>query len=240
MVNLSNVVLLLGYNPRAQCYAQAMRHLGYAPAEVITFGAPEKDIPRSVNCPDLDSAVFSFSPDLNETLSETIQDAGWSWTHCDADNVNDPEILSLIKGRNPEIVVYAGYGGQIVGRDLLQVIPQFLHMHCGLLPEYRGSTTIYYSWLKENTCGVSAILMNENIDEGPIVMKQSFPAPPPDADVDLFYDNTLRAHVFMKCMQTVNDAGTLPVLEEQSEDGELFFVIHPVLKHIALMQRAET
>jgi len=239
MVTLENTILLLGYNARAQCYAQAMESAGYAPRLVVTFGARDRDVARNVDCPELDRKRFRFTPDLKEPLSETIRRAGWNWTASDAENVNAAEIRSLIAGHDPDVVVYAGYGGQIVGVPLLTAIPSFLHMHCGRLPEYRGSTTIYYSWLRENACGVSAILMNAKIDEGPVLVREDFPPPPPDADVDQFYDNTLRAHVLLTCMDAIAESGSLPPRQTQQGQEETYYVIHPVLKHIALMQTRE-
>lgn len=236
MVTLDNVTLLMGYNPRGQCYAQAMRHAGFAPASVITFGDQARDLPRRVACPPLTHSAFSFSPDLDEPLSETIRGEKWSWAQSDAEHINDPAILALVRAQNSQIVVYAGYGGQIVGEGLLAAIPAFLHMHCGLLPEYRGSTTVYFSWLRENACGVSAILMDAEIDTGPVILKKAFPPPPSGADVDLFYDNTMRAHVLIDCMKAVAETGSLPPPHAQPEGGGIYYVIHPVLKHIALMQ----
>ncbi len=236
MVTLANVIFLLGYNARAQCYLQAMRTVGFQPGLVVTFGDPARDQKRVAGSPGLNGGEYVFTPDLTETVSETLRSTDWPWKAVKPENVNDPEIQDIIESENPDIVVYAGYGGQIVGHELLSVVPSFLHMHSGLLPDYRGSTTVYYSWLRENACGVSAILMNAGIDEGPVLIQRRFPAPPADTDVDLLYDNTMRAHVLIDCMKSVASTGELPSPQPQTSAGETFYVIHPVLKHIALLQ----
>ena len=42
-------------------------------------------------------------------------------------------------------------------RKILSLEKYYLHIHGGPLPQYRGSTTKYYSLLKSNTVGASAI-----------------------------------------------------------------------------------
>ena len=49
-----------------------------------------------------------------------------------------------------------------------------MHVHSGKLPEYRGSTTLYYSLLEKNKVAASAIMINEGIDTGDIVYFKEF------------------------------------------------------------------
>ena len=43
--------------------------------------------------------------------------------------------------------------------DSLNIEKKFLHVHGGYLPDYKGSTTNYYSLINENTIGASAIFL---------------------------------------------------------------------------------
>ena len=58
---------------------------------------------------------------------------------------------------NCEVIIYSGYGGGIIGKRLLGIDKKFLHVHGGYLPDYPGSTTNYFSILKEDKVGASAI-----------------------------------------------------------------------------------
>ena len=118
-----------------------------------------------------------------------------------------------------------------MNEKLLSLAP-FLHIHCGWLPDYRGSTTIYYSILKEKMCGVSAILLNEGIDTGKIVAKEKYPIPPKDMNIDYVYDSIIRADLLVKVLKSREK--WVPV--RQSENGTTYYVIHPILKHLAYVK----
>jgi methionyl-tRNA formyltransferase len=55
-------------------------------------------------------------------------------------------------------------------------------------------------------------------------------------DVDLAYDSAIRADLLCDLMERHAAAGRLDVTDVQSVgEGRTYFVIHPVLKHIALL-----
>ena len=64
----------------------------------------------------------------------------------------------------------------------------FIHCHPGKLPQYKGSTTIYYSILRENKIYCSAIVLNKNIDEGDVLFTEKFPIPNNIFSIDKNYD----------------------------------------------------
>ena len=131
-------------------------------------------------------------------------------------------------------MIYSGYGGQLVGTAALDLGFDFLHLHGGWLPDYRGSTTVYYSWLKEGRCGVSALILDKEIDSGPIVARRHYPLPPRGMDVDSYYDNMIRADLLVDIMRDFAADGTLPRIPNEG-GGLTYYVIHPVLKHMALL-----
>ena len=138
--------------------------------------------------------------------------------------------LSNIK---PKLVFYSGYGSQIVKPELLN-LAFLMHIHSGWLPEYRGSTTLYYSWLKEGYCGASAILLRKEIDTGPIIARKRYP-PPPGVDPDYVYDSVIRSDLLIFVLQEYSQHNKFINLLNQPLVGNNYYVIHPVLKHIALL-----
>jgi len=133
-------------------------------------------------------------------------------------------------------VIYSGYGSQIVPKSLLEIGTPFLHLHSGKLPNYRGSTTLYYSWLIEQSCAVSAILLDEGIDTGNIVGKKTFPPPPNGIDPDHIYDPSIRADLLVEVLKEFSTRGKFNNLTKQDNKGKTYYVIHPVLKHLARLQ----
>ncbi|MDR1074412.1 MAG: hypothetical protein LBL45_12220, partial [Treponema sp.] len=83
-----------------------------------------------------------------------------------SDNINDDVVVERLRSLNENYIIYSGFGGQLLKPRLFETGKKFLHVHAGRLPEYRGSTTIYYSVLMENRCWASAIFLTPGIDEG--------------------------------------------------------------------------
>ncbi len=230
------MLFLAGYTSRSQTYAQAMRHHGLSPGRVLLFGDPAQDQARHVPSGDSGGDVEVFLPDLGERLSETCRQAGWTPETLPQDDVNHEAIIDSVKTLAPEVVLYSGYGGQLVQDGLLDLDIPFLHMHSGWLPEYSGSTTLYYSWLNEGRTAVTAFFLGAGIDTGDLILRRGYPLPPAGMDVDHLYDGAIRADMLVHVLKDFAANGVFP---REPRDGEshTYYVIHPVLKHVALLSR---
>lgn len=232
---LNKVVLLAAQTARSQAYVQTLAAHGLPPGEVILMAPPERAArvrPRP-SPPPMPGLVL---PDLNETVAQTCARAGLRCTHADSRDVNDALIADAIRRTNADIVIYSGYGGQIVASHILNLGPKFLHMHSGWLPEYRGSTTVYYALLGKHPPAVSALLLDRNIDTGPIVARRRYPVPPAGMDVDSVYDAAIRADLLARVLKDYAATGVLAgERQEQASVEGPYFVVHPVLKHLALL-----
>ena len=79
-------------------------------------------------------------------------------------------------------------------------------------------------------------MLAEHIDSGPIIARQRYPVPPPETDIDYYYDSVIRADLLISTLKRWRDEGDFEVPREQSlHEGATYYVIHPVLKHIALI-----
>ena len=84
--------------------------------------------------------------------------------------------LPVIKDlHNLDYCIFAG--GGILKNQILNLSTKFIHLHPGITPYYRGSTCFYYSILKENYAGVTAYIMDKNLDTGPILFQKKFQKP---------------------------------------------------------------
>lgn len=227
------------YSARSRAYAQAIQYAGLKLDSVIVYGDQNQDnaifLAPPINLPDNPDI---FYPDLNKPLLETCREAGWPVTFVDNNDINSTFMVSALKSSESDLYIFSGYGGQIIKSPILDFGINLLHLHAGWLPDYRGSTTIYYSWLLEGRCGVTALLLNSGIDTGPILARRHYPSPPPGVDVDLLYDSSLRADLLVDVLWQFNEYKTLSNDMSDSE-GQTYYVIHPVLKHIALLSREE-
>ncbi len=238
-MKLEGVVLLSAVTRRSQAYAQALANAGLMPDRVIVFedsAAPKNPpTPASLTPP----GFTIFTPDLSEPLRETCARDNWNVTEIDAGNVNSPEVGKAVADTGARLVVYSGYGGQLVGGDLLDLGVPIVHCHSGWLPDYKGSTTVYYSWLEEGRCGVSAILLDKGIDTGQIISRQHYPLPPSGMDVDHVFDNAIRADTLVRVLLAFSKNGALTPESTETGAEKTFYVIHPVLKHLVLLSRAQ-
>ena len=150
-------------------------------------------------------------------------------------DINSKKMESVLKGLEQKYLIYSGYGGYILKSHLFEIGKKFIHVHAGILPQYRGSTTAYYSFLQEKVFGATAIFLNEGIDEGEIITQETFEAPKKNVDIDYIFEPFIRSKVLIKAIdQYLKGNGFISHMQE-NKGAETYFIIHPVLKHLALL-----
>jgi len=236
-VKLDGVLFLAARTARSQAYAQCMAVHGFEPEQVLIYGEPGNGRPgQSGDVAWVDMSQSIFVPDLSRSLEDSCQGEGWKLTTLGSESVNATELVQKLREISPDMVVYSGYGGEIVGEELLGLNIPFLHIHGGWLPDYRGSTTIYYSILQDRNCSASAILLSNTIDAGPVIARETYPVPPAGIDVDYIYDPAIRADLLVKVLGDYARQGGWHAMRSQAPDeGRDYYVIHPVLKHLAML-----
>lgn len=151
-------------------------------------------------------------------------------------DINSEQMKDALSGLQQKYLIYSGYGGYILKAHLFRMNKKFIHVHAGILPQYRGSTTAYYSFLQDKEFGATAIFLNERIDEGEIIAQDTFPIPEEAVNIDYIYEPYIRSKVLIKALDQYLKQGTLTG-DKQTQDGaETYFIIHPVLKHLAMMK----
>lgn len=86
------------------------------------------------------------------------------------------ETIQAIKQLNPDLFVVAAYG-KIIPKAVLQ-LPRYgaLNVHPSLLPKYRGASPIQEALLHGDTLtGITLIVMDEEMDHGPILVQENVP-----------------------------------------------------------------
>ncbi len=234
------ILFLAADTSRSKAYAQTMAERGVHVSDTLIFkrdDAVQNKVYKAKN------GIFSgegkingiLLPDLSVPLVASCSCISRRIHFIDSETVNSPEIIELIRAIHPDLVVYSGYGGQIVGNGLLSLKIPFLHGHGGYLPDFRGSTTQYYSIIQEKRCGVSVILLTDDIDRGPVVAKKMYPLPDACVDIDHRYDNALRADLLTEVLERLGAGYRYTPEDQAGEEGGMYYVIHPVLKHLAIL-----
>tara|TARA_B100000214_G_scaffold358841_1_gene319696 strand:- start:105 stop:728 length:624 start_codon:yes stop_codon:yes gene_type:complete len=155
-------------------------------------------------------------------------------------SVNSNVTYENLKKIKIKLIIYCGFGGEIVSQKLLDDF-KFIHCHAGLLPKYRGSTTFYYEILNKQFPSVSCILLDKKIDTGPIIDIKSFPIPFKTDNIDTLYEPCIRANLL--CDVIFNSGISLNLkskVQTLNENFSNYYIIHPILKHISYSLFRET
>jgi len=232
-VNFKKIVILCSRSARSSAYVQAMNAAGIVPYAVIVYGdiqAPIKSN-RDLSVCDLGDI---YCPDVSLDVVTLVKNYHWSLSFCNESELDSIALHQLLNKLDPDLIIYSGSGGQIVPESMLSYC-SILHVHSGWLPDYRGSTTIYHEFIEHQQCSASALFLDKGIDTGPILTRKKYPLPPPGIDVDYLYDNAIRADVLVEVIKaTCLSSEKLPTIEKEKEHSP-YFIIHPLLKHIALL-----
>ena len=151
-------------------------------------------------------------------------------------DINSDEVVLELSLRPENVFIYSGYGGVILKKNILSIGKKFLHIHGGYIPNYKGSTTNYYSILEKNKMGASAIFLNKKIDSGPIINRKEFCPPKNKFEIDYFYDSYLRGIILVNILKQYKIKKAIKPKTISQKNYKNYFIIHPVLKHIALLK----
>jgi methionyl-tRNA formyltransferase len=101
--------------------------------------------------------------------------------------IRGEEFLSAFRAFNPDIAVVVAYG-RILPKHLLDASPRgFLNVHGSILPKYRGAAPIQRAIeAGETETGVSIMLLDEDLDHGPVYSIARTPIGPHERTPELF------------------------------------------------------
>ena len=92
------------------------------------------------------------------------------------EKLTDEGVIDAIKAAQGDFIVVAAFG-QLLQKDILGIAP-CINLHASLLPKYRGASPVQQSLLHGDIyTGVTAMLMEEGLDSGPILGYYYFKIP---------------------------------------------------------------
>lgn len=151
--------------------------------------------------------------------------------------INDERVFACVAALNEDIIVYSGYGGGILQARYFGLNKRFIHIHAGALPHYRGSTTCYYSLLERGEICASAMILDERLDCGDVIadfrLDMAGIRALHNTDIDTGIEPYIRAQALLGALCSLRAQG---VGSAQVGQGETYYRIHPVLKHLAILR----
>lgn len=176
-----------------------------------------------------------FDPSI--PLIPWVSRLGIDFNVVESQDINSPEVVNAISRSSPSVLIYSGYGGQLLRKEIMETGKKFLHVHGGYLPDFKGSTTQYYQLLADGSLGASSLFLTAEVDSGPVLSRQRFSAPADRAQIDHRFDNAARARVLVDTLKAHQATGQWKFSVPENREGSVYYVIHPVLKHLAIMGR---
>lgn len=235
--------MLLVNSNRSKAYLQNLIRLGYKPNKVIVL---EEEFNKnndkagksstSVSIKKIDGIDLFF--DEKEHILQTLEKVAIDYVLIHTLNVNSSEVANEIKKIKEKYLIYSGPGGAIVSEQILSLGKEFIHVHSGWLPEYRGSTTMYYSLIIDSNICCSVIALNSGIDTGDILFRKKYDLPKLKADYDYVVDPILRTDTLINYLKNKMENKIEKNTVQQFDKGNTFYIIHPVLKNIAILKNS--
>ena len=173
--------------------------------------------------------------DPNAPLEPWLNRLGLDYSVAGSREINATAVVELIARSEPSVLIYSGYGGALLRNEVLETGKKFLHVHGGYLPDYKGSTTNYYSLLSENMLGASALFLTPEIDSGPVLTRSRFSPPIERTEIDHIHDAAARARVLVESLNKYKERGEWSFDLTNNCGGKTYYIIHPVLKHLAIL-----
>ena len=230
------ILILAGNTIRSNTYSQYLASNSFE-VEGLFYGFSQKEY----QVPKLNNKTKRFFknndlmlPDLDLGIEKVFHNNSWSYCQIEQYDVNSKEIINKIELLAPDLVIFSGYGGQILKKGHFDLNIPYLHMHPGDILSERGSTTIYYSILKRRSCTVTSFIMNEQIDSGDIILKSNYRIPEKNINIDQYYDNIIRANCLILALVSIikkKNVYPFPANENSLE----YYIIHPLLKNISIL-----
>ena len=169
--------------------------------------------------------------DISESVKFTLRKNNINFYEFNFVDINHPLLSEYISKSKTDVFIFTG--GGILRENILNSGSRFVHLHPGIVPNYRGSTCFYYSIINEDSSGVTAYFMDKEIDTGNVIFQKKFPKPD-YSFIDEIYDAHIRSETLLEVLKN-NLIQKDKTTKQNPCEGETFYIIHPVLKHIAIL-----
>ena len=151
-------ILFMGTPDFAKDSLEALYNANYKIIGVVT--TPDRPKGRGMKMNTSPVKDFAISKDIKIYQPEKIK--------------NNIEFINEKKNLNPDIICVVAYG-KILPKEILD-IPKYgcVNLHGSILPKYRGAAPIQWAILNgDTTTGVTTIYMDEGMDSGDIILKET-------------------------------------------------------------------
>ena len=225
---LENCMMIANDNGRSRAYLDLLFKNNMVPSRVLVI----KDMPI-VEKPyaTANSSLF----DNKTPLESKLKELNINYAVIKASTLNCEEVENALEEYEEEYCIFSVCPGHILGEKFFELNKKYIHVHPGKLPQYRGSTPMYYSLLEERKLSATAMFLKKDIDTGLIIAEKEFAIPKSCSSIDLDYDHWMRADLLKDIFKKYLEKRKFPIKDQTEINAQTYYIIHPVLKHLAIL-----
>ena len=142
-------------------------------------------------------------------------------------------VVKYILKSKSKFFLYSGYPGYVIKNKILLKKKKFLHAHPGKLPDYKGSTTLFYSILKSNKVYCTTMLLNDKIDEGKKINQIKYKIKCNNIKNFEIYDANIRAKTLYDAFIKIKMGEKIFKKIKNKSKNNYYFVAHPIIRYLA-------
>ena len=156
---------------------------------------------------------------------------------------NDMRCLKNVMSSKESFFIFSSNPGEILRKEYFDKGKIYLHVHPGKLPNFKGSTPYYYEILKDKKITFTSLFMSYKLDQGKVIFSKSFNTHKlkyyDRMALDDILDPYLRSLVLIETLKKfkVKNIKNAISVKKNNKDYSNYFVIHPVLKNIAIYKK---
>jgi methionyl-tRNA formyltransferase len=229
--------LILTQTARSKIYLVGLVNNGIAPNFVIFLQNKKKKFhKKKINFNFLNMHI---KIDKCFSIVEFLKKNKIKYKIINCKSINDDKVFNFIKGKIlTKVFVLSLFAGDILKKRFFLIKKKFIHAHAGYLPNYRGSTTNYYSFLEKKYIAATVLYLNKFIDQGKIILRFKTKCFFNLKVYDDVLDSFIRVYVLIKALKFL---GKKIKKKNQIESKNYYFydyyIIHPVLKYISIFKK---
>ena len=202
MVNFS---LIIANNKRSLVYIKELLKGKYFPEEVIVLD-------------NKDQKIFSLTQNNNLKVK-----------FLKTKDINSLKTINYILKNKIYNFIYSGYASQIIKNNKLLKSKKIIHAHPGKIPEFKGSTTIFYSILKNKTVYCSVFRMSKILDSGKLIFLKKFNIKPNDLEQFDVFDYQIRIRTIIEALKKNFKYKKVKIVKKKFID---YHVAHPIIRSL--------
>lgn len=156
-------------------------------------------------------------------------------------DVNADDVVEAVHGFGPDLLISV-YFTQLLGRTFLDALAcPAVNLHPSLLPRHRGVAPLVWAIIDGDTrTGVSAHLIDDGVDTGPLLLQRMLPIHPDDTGAALHRKaSRLAAAMAGELLRHLRDHGELPEARMQTGASTYRDRRHPLVNHLDWTDPAE-